>query len=419
MYDVPEEYLRKPLIKKPQSERKAIIPPPEYGMKLERTATNLGLPSYIVNYCPLGAEQSRTYFVFSTDLALVNSIRNGNEEAFKQVLDHQKENDNGVILLDSVAYDISDLTEKEVFATHQRISYHMQYAAVCKMAFESCGYPVPRMVSLYTARSIYELDQMRSSKDVPLNLRDRYDDTYHRAMAEYSVMYNSDKVDKFDRIPKQRVNKEYFEKNHIPITWEVVWDSSWKDMKRELHKHPDFIYYKAPTAHITLKNLNKRFERIVKGSSNNYPNFWKDDTGGRQYLIAFPTSRQGDYYSMLNESNYKDYDREPLEKFLKENHSIETIYVNSYDMSNWNSLCKANGVVWALNDGSYGEEKITGASTSKRIPILYRSEDKGKVQGIVNRLVREMQEYIPVSDKMREEYAHKGCIRTRGENYGR
>jgi hypothetical protein len=249
---------------------------------------------------------------------------------------------------------------------------------------------------------------MRANPGVPQNLRERYEKTYKEAVADYAQSYSEKyKLEIGESPGKHEVKEAYFKDNHIPVVWDVVDENLWKFMKQELKdgKYPDFIYFKPDKAYLKTKNLAKEFEKITKGRNFEDQNFWKNDTGKTKYHICFPLAQQEMFYNMMNEYNTKTFEAKvPLEDLIQSsNQPLQLIYIHSYDLTNWNNLFKANNMHWALNDGTYGECKITPYSALEEIPVLYRAEDELTVSHIVNRLSKEMREYVPMSDVSEKE----------------
>lgn len=371
-------------------------------------AGSMGISS--AYYCarPLGSDREREYVVFSTDMDAMKKLINGQFKDFPEWLERQKFQDTGIVLLDKLVIDVTDIDRHNYFAKNSYIMRYVQNMAIVKRAFENEGYPVPDHVSRYVVSSIWELDQMRANPGVPENLRERYNKTYKEAVADYAQSY-ADKY-KLEVVPhrgKHEVKENYFRDNHIPVTWDVVDENLWKFIQQELKegKYPDFIYFKPDKAYLKTKNLAKEFEKFTKGKNWEDQNFWSKDTGKTKYHICFPTSQQDTFYNMMNAYNTRIFDTKvPLEELKQSsNQPLQLMYIHSYDMSNWDSLCKLCSINWSLNDGTYGDCQITPDSALEEIPILYRAEDKNVISHIVNRLSKEMREYVPMSDVSEKE----------------
>ena len=82
---------------------------------------------------------------------------------------------------------------------------------------------------------------------------------------------------------------------------------------------------------------------------------------------------------------------------------LQYIEMNLHDLNNWESCCKQDGVQWALDDGRITKRELDTYSSLERIPIVYKFEDINNVSNITNAMARGILEYIPTSDKTKEE----------------
>lgn len=361
---------------------------------------------------PPGSDNEHEYLLLSTDKLLMNNLKRHNFNKFDRWLDRQKFQDRGTVLLDKVVIDVTDIDKHNYFSKNSYIMRYIQNMSIVNTAFRLEKLPVPDHVSTYVVSSIWELDQMRSNSDVEPHLRNEYEKIYKNAVAEWSQMYA--KKYNLEEVPHEsshQVKEDYFKKNHIPITWDVVNTQFFKFIKAELKadKYPDFIFYKSFSPYIKIKNLAKKFDKIVKDKDYTGPNFWANDTGVEKYYICYPTSQRAMFYNMRNDFNTRMYETKiPLETLAKSSqHNLQLLTLHQFDFENWNRLCKANNVSWSLNDGSYGEYTFTPSSTLEELPVLYRVEDKKIVNGIVDLLSREMRNYMPLSDMTRNEKLDK------------
>ena len=370
-------------------------------------AGGMGISSAYYCQQSIDSDKVHEYVIFSTDMNAIKNLAAGHYKDFPKWLERQKFQDTGIVLLDKLVIDVTDIDRHNYFAKNSYIMRYVQNMAIVKRAFENEGYPVPDHVSRYVVSSIWELDQMRANPAVPKNLRERYEKTYKDAVADYAQSYaNKYKLEVLPHRGKHEVKEAYFRDNHIPVIWDVVDENLFKFMQQELKsgKYQDFVYFKPDKAFLKTKNLAKEFEKITKGKGFEEQNFWSQDTGKTKYHICFPLAQQDMFYNMMNEYNTRTFPKTPLVE-LKEmsNQPLQLIYIHSYDMTNWANLCKAGNIPWSLNDGSYGDCKITPDSALEQLPILYLAEDKEKVSHVVNRLSKEMREYVPMSDVSEKE----------------
>lgn len=364
---------------------------------------------------PRGSEKEHEYLIFSTDHRAMKALTSNQFKDFPNWLKRQKFQDRGIVLLDKVVIDITDINHENYFAQNSYIMRYIQNMAIVKTAFENEGYPVPDHVSDYVVSSIWELDQMRANPGVPSGLKERYNKTYKEAVADYAHSYATKY--KLESIPrdKNHLTKEiYFKENHIPVSWDAVDERFWNFMQSEFAagKYPDFVCYKDEKPFIKTKNLAKEFAKLTKGKNTEGQgqNFWEKDTGKTKYYICYPAvhSHEMMFCNMRNDYNTRMYEKASIDELERSsNRPLQTIHVHLFDMNNWNKLCRAGNVAWAINDGSYGDVKITTESTLEKIPVLYRAEDKDTVALIVDRLSREMRDYVPMSDVSRSGLADR------------
>jgi len=364
---------------------------------------------------PLGSDKEHEYLVFSTNRNDIQQLTNGNYKNFPVWLKRQNEQDTGIVLLDKLVIDVTDIDRQNYFAKNSYIMRYVQNMAIVKTAFENEGYPIPDHVSRYVVSSIWELDQMRANPGVPQNLRERYAKTYREAVADYAQSYaNKYKLEIVPHKGKHEVKETYFRDNHIPVVWDVVGEKFWNFIQKELKagKYPEFIYYKPDNAFLKTKNLAKEFERLTKGRLSADQNFWSKDTGKTKYHISYPLSQEAMFCNMRNDYNTLTLESKvPMKQLIDSSpYPLQTIYIPSYDMSNWNNLCRAGNIAWSVNDGTYGDCPITSVSTMEEIPVLHQAKDEQMVAYIVDRLSREMRDYVPISSVSEKEKTDKTLL---------
>lgn len=368
----------------------------------------MGISCAYYRVAPRGSDTEREYLIFSTDHRAMKALTSNQFKDFPIWLKRQKFQDRGTVLLDKVVIDITDINHENYFAQNSYIMRYIQNMAIVKTAFENEGYPVPDHVSDYVVSSIWELDQMRANAGVPKALKERYNKTYKEAVADYAHSYATKyRLESIPHDGSHQVKETYFKENHIPVSWDVVDVRFWNFMQSELAagKYPDFVYYKDEKPFLKTKNLAKEFMKLTKGKNTEGQNFWEKDVGKTKYHICYPTSHETMFCNMRNDYNTRMYENKVSTDELERssNQPLQTIHVHLYDINNWNKLCRAGNMVWAINDGSYGDVKINTESTLEKIPVLYRAEDKNTVSLIVDRLAREMRDYVPMSAVTRSE----------------
>lgn len=377
----------------------------DWIMNIVSKAQEFGLGAAYHITTPPGSDKTHEYILLTTNKLLLQNLQRYNFNKFDRWLDRQKYQDRGTVILDKVVIDVTDINAQNYFSKNFYVMKYIQDMAIVKTAFDIEKLPIPDHVSSYVVNSIWELDNMRSHPDVDPYLRKRYDNIYKQSIADWSQMYARKYNDTLEQIPHQKshkVKEDYFKKNHIPVTWDVVESRFYKFMKSEFKagKYPDFVFYKPFSHHIKLPNLAKKFDEIVKNSDYDGPNFWENDIGIKKYYIGYPTAQRPMFYNMMNDYNTRMYETKlPLEALAKSSqYNLQLLTLHMLELDNWNRLCEANNISWSLNDGSYAEYTFSPSSVLEEIPILYRVEDKQLVNGIVDLLSREMRDHMPLSD---------------------
>lgn len=369
-------------------------------------ADKLGINALSYSTKPQGSDKLHNYLLIGADAEPFKELIAGNYKDFPKWEEWNTHQHSSNILMNKKIIDITDIDRRNYFAKNSYICRYMQDIAIVKTAFENEGYPLPDFVMSSTVHSIWELDQMRSNTALDARLRERYDKVYKDAVADYAQYYSKKTKEVLTTLPgrgKHVVKEDYFKDNNITLRWEVVTGDFLDYMKTQLQsgRFPEFIYIK-PDMYKKTKNLAEKFEKLGKNGIN----FWAEDTGETQYHFGFPLSQKHIYATLVNEWQTRQHKSrisiEELKSLETIGNPLELIFVNNGDLHNWNSLCSANNVKWAINDGSYGGCTFDGA-TSTQIPILYQAKDMEMVGRIVARLTGEIREYLPMSDMSKNE----------------
>lgn len=340
------------------------------------------------------------YFITSTNKEIIDELNKTNFADFDNILDKAKNQDRGIIQLDTAIFKVSDMDRENFFAKNSEIMRYIQHQSVAAQAFLNAGYKIPEYIHETSVESIWELDHMRASPAISEYQRKEYQEIYDKAIKTYDKMYNKTFSKVFDLPKKHRVRESYFKKNHIPVNYGNMNPEFYDYMKTELKKgrFPDFKYHKEATPFIQTKNLSKKFKKL----GINGPDFWEKDTGTTMFYITYPQSQQDIYYTLLNEFNTRYLEsRISLEEIKKEacyERPLQTIYIHQYDLANWNRLCSANNIKWAVDDGSVCKKNLTPENGLEKIPVCYGFKDLETVGRIVDRLQMEIRTYNPVSE---------------------
>ncbi len=398
MYDIPVEHqirMMEKLKKKQFAGMTATIPEvrvgdftENYAHEIIQRANQNGIYGQKVDY--RGADgMVFHYVVLSADRASLDK-----PDMIETALKRDKENDRGTVCLDYKVIKLDGITKENYFSRHYETIKAIQRMGVVKTAFEEYGYPLPNHVSTQTATSIWELNAMRNKPGLTERQRETYSDTYKRAVAEYNQMYNKSRFRDLSHgvYHKQRVSERYFKTNNIAVSYCMVTDDFMRFAKNEIRKYPEFVYYKSIFPCEVEKGDGK------PGQDNPVAEFFDNEKDVKKYHFAYPTSMLDVITNIKNAytvRNLKGFSKIG-ELTGKSNYQLQTVYVPIQEMENIVSLCRANNVVFALNDGSYGNQQMGYEQSLEAIPVLYRFEDREMMGAIINRLSKEEMEYNPM-----------------------
>lgn len=121
---------------------------------LLKKSAAMGITGGYYTETPIGSKKPREYLYFSTNFKLAKDLAKNGFKDFPEWLEWQKHQDTGIVLLDRVVIDITDIDEHNYCAKNSYIIRYVQNMAVVKTAFENEGYPLPDHVSPYVVSSI-------------------------------------------------------------------------------------------------------------------------------------------------------------------------------------------------------------------------------------------------------------------------
>lgn len=354
----------------------------------------------------------KEYLLLCSNQKSLKDLKDNNYKDFPEWQKWNIHQDTGIILTDKVVIDITDINRHNYLAQNTYIMDYINRMGIVKNAFLNNGYDLPDHVTTSVTSSLWELDNMRASKDISYELSKTYNRNYKNAIANYAQMYSTKFKETLTKLPGKNghyVDENYFKKNHITVCYNTVNKYFWNYMKKQFRegRYPDFICWKPNKSYLKTNNLSEMYDKFIDKCEKNgwekIPNFWENDTGKEKYYIAFPLFQQHMFYSMMNEYNTQELkSKVPLEQLLpynKEETPLQYIEILSRNYEEWDAYCKECNVEWALDDGSISGKEIDGINT----PIVYKSEDIETVNQIVNAIAKSDREYMPLTNMTEQE----------------
>lgn len=375
-----------------------------YVTLLMKSAQELGIAVAAVKAPDAITGEQKTYLALSVSPDEINTLKGDYTNELPKWIDYQKHRDTGIVLLNKTIFDVTDVNAQNYMSINSVIMRYIQDMSISKMCFTVEGYKMPDHIMHSAVISMWELDHMRADDRLPASTKTDYERIYKEAVKTYA-----DEKGEFSgfstRSRNHKVDRDYFKDNFIPVVWESVSEPYYNFMKQQFKagKYPDFIYYKEFVPYLKIKNIAKKAEKLNAPGKE----YFEKDTGRKEWRICYPASQDGMFRSMQNAFNMQFYDNViPIQELeTQSNGKLKTLYLNSIDVANFDRLCKANrDIHWAVNDGTYGNFKMSYESADERIPVLYRQEDEDMINAIVDRLTNEIRDYKPCTPTLMSQF---------------
>ena len=352
--------------------------------------------------------QTKTYLCMSAKKTEYENLVSSNFKVFNEWLPNETKRDSCIVNLNKVLIDISEpdvFNKVNFFNKNNFIMRYAQNMSVCKHSFEYVNAEIPDYTTSAACHSLWELNQMRNSVKVPNSSRAQYDEIYKKAAEQYSKNFKkfSLKAKIKEKLNIHKVNSRYFVENFLPVENVSVTGDQLKFLRKSL-KSPEYKNFKY---HVDFLPYNK-LKDLSKKSHN------PEDVEVKEYHMTYPTHQKWIFKNIMNDYRTERYKtRTTINNLLNmvnemyKSRPLQLIVVDGRDLDNWNSLCEANGIEWALEDGSYfGKSYVSENATT--YPILYRTDDIPTVNKIVARLTQERSEYNPMKQvKVKREFSEK------------
>ena len=289
-----------------------------------------------------------------------------------------------------------DITEENYFSFHNSICQAITDISIAKNGFYEFGYPLPKKINRDVIDAMLEFDKNRRNPDIPLPLAERFNKGFRKYVSEIHHLY--EKADKKNATKKinHKVPKDYFVKNCIQTTYDVVSEQFYEYILEHLHEYPDFIYYKSRRPCLHLKDLSK--------SNKNVYGLWDNDTEYTEYTIGFPSSQEDIFYKLLIEYNCRNYKCcIPKEDLIQTTDSpLRTFEVRRDDMYSFNYFCIKKKINFCVDFDKYSS---IDASDTERIIVGTRIEDTEKVEEVVASVAQNRKNFFPVKSPQKKSAA--------------
>lgn len=301
---------------------------------------------------------------------------------------------------------VRKLTNENYFYFHNECCQAIQQMSIARYGFHEYGYSLPKYISVSAINGMYNLDQNRRDPNATPMLRERYEKAYQKYVSEVHQRYAKEAAidKKLCRKVEHQVPADYFIKNHLTATYDVVSEGFYEYLVSRLDDFPEFKYYKESKPCHVLKDLS----RNPNGGSSN----WEKYTEYKEYNIGFPRSQEKTFYKLLIEYNCREYRRCIPAKDLKEASAkpLINIKVRIDDMWNFNSLCWGDGSNPVYFCVDYDKYDYVENIDPREIIVGFRTEDAKQMQKIINTLTHSKKFYFPVQSpqkKKAEPMEHK------------
>lgn len=378
----------------------------EFEGKLSLAAENNQIFCSFRNYVD-GSHNNR-YMVLTTDTNKFIDLLN-HPEIMCELVDDLETKGRDEVLLDYALVDITDAGDENSFRLNQEACRQIQRMAVAKNCFHECGYELPHSMPGYMIDSIWELDQMRSNRQVPAALRGRYREAYDQAVAQADRIYNRMQTDLLKKYPFdfQRMDDGYFIDHHVGLVWESIDEPEWQFLRQEMKNHPDFRYCRQQEVCRVVSPANHAGAEAA--------DFWKEEEK-KECQIVFPVGQQDMFYAMRNEYQTRSCRQKIPVQDLKgmTDSPLQVTYVGLGDMHNWDQLCESEGLHYAVD---HGEHVDITADSARYLPVLYRIQDAKTVGTMQEHLAQKTREYRASSREAVERAKENGPRQQRENPY--
>ena len=351
---------------------------------IRKMASDQGLATTIIEYRdedPLW-KNAGTYLIVSPNASYIRDIEI-QDGAIDDLLEEKRQMGEGSFNPYYQVFDISEFWNYEHFDKAMTMMRKIQQQAVVINIFNSFGYE--KLPVQIHQSAIWEMQRMASyaeDESLPKNVRNRYARSYEKFVKEVYKKYMKVSEEKLlDNGRNQQVSEKIFINNRVDTTHETMSNYFRPYFEERVKDFPEFFYCIRMKPILQLQDLSMK--TLADGSRP-----WSKEKGLTEWDIMIPTCYKHIYYQIMMEYNIKKAHCNSEERLSRvaDPRDCGYIRINWYDLDNWDSLCKANGVKYYIN---HGDLETLDAKSVENVLVAINSKDFDMVCAIAERIERE------------------------------
>ena len=319
------------------------------------------------------------YAIVCPDQQTLSALQKG-VVSLSQVLEDNKNRHHNEVMCYYHAIYLSEINDRNAFRIVRDIEMALRNVSTVKYAFQEYGYDLPRSVQQITVDKFARYNNIRHSVDLPETTRVAYEDIMKKSVAYANEMYNKENgYSGVPLVPKKSkdflVDREYFEKNHIACSNDVVSEDFWQFLQNKMYENPRFRIWKDKKPSLVLKDNSS--DKGIKGI-----NIWEAQKEYREYNVTFSEEDANSFYTWLLE--YKTRQLKNIvseDELARQTDHIVPVQMTFNDLVIFDRYCSDNGEIpYCLNHGIFG---ANDAPQVRKPTIGVRFEDTPKIGAIL------------------------------------
>ena len=323
------------------------------------------------------------YAIVSPDQQTLSALQKGVVSLTQVLEDNARRHHNEVMCYYHAVY-LSEINDRNAFRIVRDVEMALRNVSTAKYAFQEFGYDLPKSVQQVTIDKFARYNNIRHSVDLSESVRNEYQNVMKKAVAYANEMYNKDKnYSGVPLVPKQAkdflVDREYFEKNHIACTNDVVSEDFWRFLQDKMHENPRFRIWKDKKPSLVLKD-NSSSKGVVG------INIWENQKEYKEYNVTFSEESADSFYTWLLEyktASFANIEKE--EDMMKQTDHIVPVQIPFDDLRTFDEGCSEHGIRYCINHGLFGKN---GADQVRKPTVGVRFEDTPLAGNILYNITR-------------------------------
>lgn len=331
-----------------------------------------------------------TYLVVCPDQEYYNKLVS-NMGQFQTIVDRNTAHGTSFQNMYYATYKIDDsIKNEDIFRYHNDMCNIIQHASVARACYWQNNTPMPEYLSEQALCNLRIFQEKSLSAVLPMELRNSYKETIKREVTWQAKYYGAqpkrDLIKPFNHDDHQ-VPADFFIKHSMDATNDVV-NNYFMDWLKAgpINEHPDFVYY-----------IEKKPYEVLKDDSHKVPessNFWTDQKELKKWRISFPKYQDKYMYNWKIRFCIRDYNKNYVPNTIclkSDSDRYISERINMEDMKNINSLCEANHIYYTVKLDDCSQEDLDHPR------VTWRVEDKEMVTAILQRLMQERDNLVPMT----------------------